>query len=343
MNKYKLVFLAIISLLSASCSKQAVDLKVLQLNVWMQATMLPNAAQGVIDIIDQTDPDVVFLCELNPQTEPPFIQSVAEELRSRGKNYYADTHHASNGILSKYELFNDSVPNPNLEYAIKSSIQVNDRTVVLYSAHLDAGNYAAYLTRGYSPYAWREQLPAPVTDADSIRKYSRLSKRNEGIQAIIVDAKAAINQGNIVLIGGDFNEPSHLDWQADTQDLYDHRGVSFDWEVSTLLQQAGYIDSYRSLYPNAVTHPAITWPAGNKDAKLEYLYYAPEADERDRIDFVYYYPQTGVSVADMCIVGPKATINHGQIVTDDTQDPILEPTGVWPSDHKGNLVTLTIQ
>ncbi|KAA6351450.1 hypothetical protein EZS27_001259 [termite gut metagenome] len=342
MNKYSIVLLALVSLLSVSCSKKAADLKVLQLNVWMQATMLPNAAQGVIDIIDQTDPDVVFLCELNAGTEPPFTNYLAEELRSRGKNYYADTHHAGNGILSKYELVNDPEPNLNLTYAVKSSIKVNNRTVVLYSAHLDAGNYAAYLTRGYSPSAWSVQLETPVTDTDSIQKYSRLSKRNEGIEAVIADAKAEISQGHIVLIGGDFNEPSHLDWQADTKDLRDHRGVTFDWEVSTMLQQAGYIDSYRSLYPDAVTHPAITWPAGNKDAKLERLYYAPKADEQDRIDFIYYYPQAGVSVADACIVGPKATINHGQMVTDDTQDNILEPTGVWSSDHKGNLVTLVI-
>jgi hypothetical protein len=153
MNKRKLLFLAFISLLFFSCSKKAVDLKVLQLNVWMQATMLPDAAQGLIDIIDQTDPDVVFLCELNIETDPPFINDVAEELRSRGKNYYA-TQHADDGILSKYELVNDTLPNPGLKYAVKSSIQVNGRTVVLYSAHLDAGNYAAYLTRGYSPFAW---------------------------------------------------------------------------------------------------------------------------------------------------------------------------------------------
>jgi hypothetical protein len=185
-------------------------------------------------------------------------------------------------------------------------------------------------------------LEAPVTATDSIQKYSRLSQRNQGIETIIADAKAEIGKGHIVLVGGDFNEPSHLDWQADTKDLYDHRGVSFDWEVSTKLQQAGYIDSYRSLYPNVVTHPAITWPAGNKDAKLERLFYAPEADERDRIDFVYYYPQAGVSVADVCIVGPKASINHGQMVTEDTQDNLLEPRGIWPSDHKGNLLTLQI-
>ncbi len=37
----------------------------------------------------------------------------------------------------------------------------------------------------------------------------------------------------------------------------------------------------------------FTFPAGNKlaeEAKLEKLAWAPEADERDRIDFIYYYP-----------------------------------------------------
>jgi len=32
-------------------------------------------------------------------------------------------------------------------------------------------------------------------------------------------------KGNIILLGGDFNEPSHLDWKENTKNLWDHNGT----------------------------------------------------------------------------------------------------------------------
>jgi hypothetical protein len=109
-----------------------------------------------------------------------------------------------------------------------------------------------------------------------------------------------------------------------------------------MFQGAGYVDSYRQLFPNAVTHPGFTWPAGNTSAKLENLYFTPDADERDRIDFVYYYPQPGIKLTAVKIVGPSASVNHGTITPNEAQDTFIEPKGIWPSDHKGNLVTFRI-
>jgi hypothetical protein len=133
-----------------------------------------------------------------------------------------------------------------------------------------------------------------------------------------------------------------LDWQADTKDIRDHREAVVNWDISLMLQEAGFVDFYRHLYPNALTHPAFTWPAGNVSAKLENLYYTPDADERDRIDFIYYHPQPGVKLTNAIIVGPSASVNHGTITPSDSKDTFIESKGVWPSDHKGNLATFRI-
>ena len=52
---------------------------------------------------------------------------------------------------------------------------------------------------------------------------------------------------------------------------------------------------------------------------VERLTWAPEADERDRIDFIYYIPATGWEVEDAVIVGPKSSIIRSQRVEEDSK------------------------
>ena len=59
-----------------------------------------------------------------------------------------------------------------------------------------------------------------------------------------------IQQGRPIIMGGDFNEPSHLDWQADTKDLWDHNGAIIHWDCSMMLSKAGFKDAYREKFPN---------------------------------------------------------------------------------------------
>lgn len=69
-------------------------------------------------------------------------------------------------------------------------------------------HYACYLPRGYSGVTWKK-LDAPVTDSAEVEKANRESMRDEAIYHFIEDSKK--ENGNIILLGGDFNEPSHLD------------------------------------------------------------------------------------------------------------------------------------
>jgi endonuclease/exonuclease/phosphatase family metal-dependent hydrolase len=334
--------------LLVSCTQEKdVELKVLQLNVWENATRVEGGEQGLIDVVDRTDADVVLLCELyEGENETPLTQRLIDELGKRGKTYYADGCRLPVGILSKYrpEVVESSLPTPEElddRPVLKAHIRVNGRTVAVYSTHLDAGNYAPYLSRGYSSTTWTK-MDAPATHPDSILAANRLAWRDESIRGFLGDAQQETDKGHIVILGGDLNEPSHLDWQADTKDMRDHRGAVVFWDVSRMLEQAGYIDAWRQCFPDAVTHPGFTWPAGNKDARLEDLFYAPDADERDRIDFIYYYPQPGVALSNTCIVGPAASVDHGKITPEQTADGVLELPGVWPSDHKGNLAVFRI-
>lgn len=59
------------------------------------------------------------------------------------------------------------------------------------------------------------------------------------------------------------------------------------------------------------------------------------ADERERIDYVLYYPGKGFYLTDIAVFGPRGSICKSRRVAEASDDRFIEPLGVWPSDHKG--------
>ncbi|NDV57523.1 endonuclease/exonuclease/phosphatase family protein [Bacteroides sp. 519] len=342
----KYIYLVAVALCLFSCTSgtKGTELKVLQLNMWHGTTTVPNGFKGLTSIILQTDADVVLLCEMQNNKENPLIKRLTDTLNTENKVYYGAHLGHSTAILSKYPLKNETMPfklENNSSPITKAMIEVNGKNIVCYSAHLDYTHYECYMPRGYSGTTWK-QLDAPVTDAEFILESNRISYRDEAIRAFITDAAKEREQGNLVLLGGDFNEPSHLDWQADTKDLWDHNGVVINWDCSVLLQNAGYKDTFREKYASAVTHPGFTFPSANPAVPVSKLAWAPKADERDRIDFIYYYPDSNISLESISLVGPSQTILRGVQSENETKDNFIEPASVWPTDHKGNLAVFKV-
>ena len=318
-------------------------LKVLQINAWHATTAVPGGFEGMVSIITQTDPDIVLLSE-SQSKDTRVIDQLVDTLNQLGKTYYGESSNRSAGLISKYEIKESGtccasdVQGP----MAKASIVVQGHTIVVYSAHLDYTHYACYLPRGYSGVTWKK-LPAPVGDADSVLTANRLSQRDESIAAFILDAEAEIAKGHLVLLGGDFNEPSHLDWQADTKNLRDHNGLVVDWDCSVMLTSMGMVDTYREKFPDPVHYPGFTFPSANSAVAIDKLTWAPEADERDRIDFIYYHPNSAWSLETSFIVGPEETIVRSKVQPKDSHDRFIIPIGTWPTDHKANLATFLIQ
>lgn len=82
-----------------------------------------------------------------------------------------------------------------------------------------------------------------------------------------------------IIMGGDFNSGSHLDWTAETKAI--HYNLIFEWPQSKAMLNAGFNDSYRLLHINPLLYPGITW--GVRAATTTGLY-----GYVDRIDFIYY-------------------------------------------------------
>lgn len=112
-----------------------------------------------------------------------------------------------------------------------------------------------------------------------------------------------------VIVGGDFNSGSHLDWTPGAAELSNHLGRVVAWPVSIAMQEAGFRDTFRIANPNPVASPGHSW--------------SPEFTEshQDRIDYVY-------------VRGDTWQIESAKILS-------FHERG-WPSDHAGSLATLAL-
>lgn len=333
-----LLFLA----LSLFLSLRAQELKVLQMNIWQEGTMVEGGFDAIADEVARLEPDIVMFSEVRNYNGQPFIPRIREALRKRGKAYYGESSSLDVGILSRYKIKEQRPVYPlenDAGSVLKARLDVDGKEVVVYSAHLDYTHYACYMPRGYSGMTWKK-MDAPVTDAAEVEKANQESLRDEAIRGVIEDAGK--DRADFILLGGDFNEPSHLDWTERTKSLWDHNGAVVRWDCSTLLYHAGFEDAYRVRYPDPVTHPGFTFPSDNPAVPVQKLAWAPEADERDRIDYIYYLPNRNWKLLDIAVVGPSTSIIRGERREEGTQDTFITPVAVWPTDHKAVLATFRL-
>ncbi len=105
-----------------------------------------------------------------------------------------------------------------------------------------------------------------------------------------------------VVIAGDFNSMSHLDYRDCFVDQF---GVAIDWDTSRVMTDAGYRDSYRE------TNPEV-----NRSADRTWTPRFP-GQEQDRIDFVYYRGDT-IQATDSKVIdvhAEKFPSDHAAVVS----------------------------
>ncbi len=334
----KLIAIVVLVLCLLWGCKQEKEIKFLQLNIWQEGVMVKNGYEALADELARADADFVMLSEVRNYKGTRFCDRIVASLKERGKTYYSFYSYDS-GLLSKYPIVDSAVIFPeNGDHGsiYKLTADWEGKRVCVYTAHLDYRNCAYYRVRGYDGSTWEKMEPDTVVA--SLLADNVASQRDDAIRQFIADAEKETAQGHLVFIGGDFNEPSHLDWTEATKDSADHRGVVIPWTVSTMLTQAGYKDTYREMYPDLVKNPGYTYPADSKETEVSRLTWTPDADERERIDFIYYYPQKGLKLLQANVFGPRGSIRNSMRVQENTQDVFIEPLGVWPTDHKGVLV-----
>ncbi len=326
-----------------SAAKRAVQFTVLQWNIWQEGTLIPGGFEAIVGEIQNLQPDFVTLSEVRNYNDVDFTHRLCQALKEKGLTYYSFRSKDS-GLLSKHPIIDWRPIFPeNRDHGsiYKLVAKVQGVEVAVYAGHLDYLDCAYYNVRGYDGNTFKETTkPESI---DEVLRLNDLSWRDNAVQIFLNEAGHDIAAGRCVVFGGDFNEPSHLDWIHATANLYDHNGMAIPWTVSTMLQRAGFKDSYRVLYPNPVTHPGFTYPCFNIAAEMSKLTWAPKADERERIDLIYYKGR-GMEVDKAQIFGPNVCVCRSQPAQDKWDDPILLPKGgTWPTDHRGLLVKFIVK
>ncbi|MDR8020394.1 endonuclease/exonuclease/phosphatase family protein [Nesterenkonia aerolata] len=306
-------------------------LSVLTLNMWFSGTKVSDGPAAAAAAIEETGADVVFLQESNLST-----LRIAREL---GWEHHGLARSAA--VITKYPILETDIVENTWTKAV---LDVEGVEVAAYSGHLEYRFYANYLPRGYGagavglqwPRDWRswDLLEEPITDTDSLLELNAASGRLGDAAALAADVAEEGENGRLAVIGGDFNEASAQDWTEETAELFDRHGAVVPWQTTQTLLESGLSDAYREAHPDPATHPGFTWPAANPVHDPAEISWTHEADERDRIDYVFYSPDERWDLEEVRVVGPQDSVVEGQAAAEQGEDEIFTPSGTWPSDHK---------
>lgn len=308
--------------------EKPISLSVVTLNMWGKTTDAP--------MLEEIGADLIFVQEAQ--------NGAAAVARDLGFQYHSTGGSAA--VISRYPIVETSVlSSPGTQGGwMKAIVQVGDTQVAAYGGHLEYRYYANYLPRAYAgdviapgfPSEWRGwgKLSAPVTDVEQLLAANEASGRPAAAAALAADAADERKAGRLTIVGADMNEGSAQDWTESTANLFDHNGVVAPWQTSSTLLEGGFLDAYRSAYPNPVANPGLTWPTSTPNVSPSQLAWAPEADERDRIDYIFYAPDDRLSMESIRMVGPQGDIIRGARALPVTEDPIFTPQATWTSDHR---------
>jgi endonuclease/exonuclease/phosphatase family metal-dependent hydrolase len=127
------------------------------------------------------------------------------------------------------------------------------------------------------------------------------------MREILDELKPHLAESIPLIVAGDFNSPSHLDWVQSANPL--HCNLTVEWPVSKDMAEAGFLDAYRQIYPNPTTHFGHTWTPRSPQSW------------QDRIDYIYYLGK-GLRCQNAEVHNRHAT--------------------QWPSDHAAVLASFTL-
>ena len=329
-------------------------LRILQLNVWQEGTSVPNGFDQLIDIVVASDADVITLSEVRNYGGVDFhrrlLDRIIEVQGSDRPPYQGEYVGGDVGLITRLKIEKtqsvyDGTKKDAGSVMAYHLLHRNGRRLIVMSAHLDYRNYAVYLPRGYDPNSFKlidtdgDGQPNPVTNTSRIQKVDSASGRDEAVDAAIDYGR--LHAGTTIVLAGDFNDGSHLDWTSSTKDQFDRNGVVVKWRNSVRLIDAGFSDDFRLIHPDPNTHPGSTWPStvavDSSNPNGRNTSWTPLADERDRIDYIYRYGES-LRPVNAFLVGPKTYWVREQIVeaVDDTVFQLAKLP--WMSDHKGVIV-----
>ncbi|MEU0555067.1 endonuclease/exonuclease/phosphatase family protein [Dactylosporangium sp. NPDC006015] len=280
------------------------QLRALSWNLWHGGSSVTGGFEKELKFLLDSDADVVGL-----QENDGAAQRLAGAL---GWSFHQD---GSVAVVSRYPI--TATGTAIAGRAVAARIDLGARSVRLWSAHL-----------GYTPYGPYDACFGRMGVQQLLNQEAaagRTGQINTIVSAMGPDLAAA--SSTPVLLVGDFNAPSHLDWTA-SNSRCGYGAVP--WPTSTAPANAGLTDSYRQAHPNPAAFPGTTWSPVFKTFTGGYGYdsHAGEAEPQDRIDFIHYKGPLTVVSSDALWVGAPSQSNPS--------------ANAWPSDHAAVLTVFQV-
>ncbi|MFI6498385.1 endonuclease/exonuclease/phosphatase family protein [Nonomuraea typhae] len=298
-------------------SRQALvpRLNALSWNLWHGGSQVSGAREKQLRFLLDRDVDVVGMQE----TSGTSARELAESL---GWDYYQAG--ADMGLISRYPITaRGPLPSQSGLAGVYARVRIDERTgreLVLWTAHL-----------GYTPYGPYDACFSGRSTGELLSRETEAGRTRQ-IQEIVAAMKDQLRAAkrSPVLLTGDFNAPSHLDYTPRAAPSHCGR-QRVPWPTSTVPERAGLRDSYRVANPNPVAKPGATWSPVYKTFTGGYGYddRAGAPEPQDRIDFVHYAGNLSVEASDAVVAGtPRAHPDHRD--------------NEWTSDHAAVLTAFGI-
>ncbi|WP_195892084.1 endonuclease/exonuclease/phosphatase family protein, partial [Bacillus niameyensis] len=277
--------------------KQSQNLKVMTFNIWNGGREMGAeiGVQRTVEVIKESGADLIMMQET--YGSGPII---ADAL-----GYYFYLRSSNISIMSRYPIL-ETYPYYQAFHCGGVRVRFNkDLYVNVFSIWLH------YL----SDYLGEMHQKADLSYAELLEgEQKRLNELKEIMKCL--EPLALKSDQEPLLLCGDFNSGSHLDWIEETQSR--HNGYVFPFPQSHALVAAGYKDAYRQIHPDPVSDPSITWPVAELDNYI-----------RDRIDFIYLHgtkihPQSARKIDTHPVRFPS---DHAAVLVDfQTHKPTYEMT-----------------
>ncbi|KJH52189.1 hypothetical protein DICVIV_01654 [Dictyocaulus viviparus] len=225
-------------------------------NIWLSGASVNDGLRKIAKHIALVNPDIVALQEVE---NVDVVDNLTALLGHKWKGiYHLYSTTPDVGILTKHEVL----------YFVN-----------FWSVHLDY--------RSYGPYAANNKLVVSIDQIMAGEHPLNSEGRAQNMEEIKYNSKMTAwrKKSKIVplIVAGDFNCPSHLDWTSKTQRK--HGGWTVQWPATVMMQEMDFFDSFRELHPDIEAEPGYTWSTVNK-FNAEWDYTIPEP--QDRIDFIFY-------------------------------------------------------
>lgn len=293
-------------------------LTVMSFNAWGAGSNENRSIADTVAVIRRINPDVIGLQE--ERAEPPDCTATdcspfgpgraAEIARSLGYYLYEQNQENealwANAIISRYPIASAT------PHDLGVVLQIGEHRIGVFNIHATDFPYQPYQALGIA------YDDAPFLQVEHELVAAADQARGSAITLLLEDV-ASLEHLDATFVTGDFNEPSYRDWTERAAALGTHP-LRVAYPATRRLETAGFIDTYRAMFPDEIASPGFTWtPTTAAD---------DPNDHHDRIDYVF-------------LRADDARLESAAVAGEASANSDIEFSR-WPSDHRAVVVTVVI-